>query len=111
SQKNELGSFAPTESHEIQALYVTGDLPFKLVVQNTGVTSQGGSVGIYHSQTGRPILTVGDADADGRIDVLTYAVLDAEGETVIEVVDYEADGQSDLRANFQDGHFEIWHLD
>jgi hypothetical protein len=27
------------------------------------------------------------------------------------IVDYEADGQPDMRINFKDHYFEIWHVD
>jgi hypothetical protein len=73
--------------------------------------SLGGGIAIFHRDAGTPMLSVGDRDGDGRIDVLTYSVVDAEGESVLDVVDYEADGQPDFRMHFKEGFFEIWHID
>jgi hypothetical protein len=71
----------------------------------------GGGAGIFHRISGEPMLSIGDPDGDGRIDVLTYSVLDMNGKAVLEVIDYEADGQADMRIHFKDKFFEIWHLD
>ncbi len=56
------------------------------------------------------MLSFGDQDGDGRIDFLEYNVLDENGDRSTLIIDYEADGQADLRAYFQAGYFEIWHL-
>ena len=73
--------------------------------------STGGGVGIFHRKSGQPMVTVGDRDGDGLVDILTYAVLDETGEIVLDVVDYEADGQPDMRVNFKEHYFELWHID
>jgi hypothetical protein len=71
--------------------------------------SNGGGVLIRHRESRQPLLSVGDRDGDGRIDLLTYSVYAAGGEYVLEVIDYEADGQADMRIHFKDNFFEIWH--
>jgi hypothetical protein len=73
--------------------------------------SLGGGIAIFHRDAGTPILSAGDRDGDGRIDILTYAVVDPDGELLLDVVDYEADGQPDFRMHFKEGYFEIWHID
>lgn len=73
--------------------------------------SLGGGVAIFHRDTGEPMLSVGDVDGDGSIDVLTYSVFDASGVHLLEVIDYEADGQPDMRIHFKERYFEIWHID
>jgi hypothetical protein len=71
--------------------------------------SKGGGVLIAHRDSGKPLLTAGDTDGDGRIDVLTYSVYDEGGGHVLDVIDYEADGQADMRIHFRDNFFELWH--
>jgi len=73
--------------------------------------SLGGGIAIFHRDAGTPMLSAGDRDGDGRIDIVTYGVVDADGESVLDVVDYEADGQPDFRMHFKEGYFEIWHID
>lgn len=57
------------------------------------------------------MLTVDDTDGDGLIDILTYAALDESGRTVLDVVDYEVDGQLDMRLSHRAGSLEIRHVD
>ena len=39
------------------------------------------------------------------------ALIDRDGDIVIDVIDYEADGQPDFRINFKESYFEVWHID
>lgn len=55
------------------------------------------------------MLTVADENGDGRIDVLTYSVLNDDGEAIRDVIDYDANGQADLRIHFDEDFAEIWH--
>jgi hypothetical protein len=57
------------------------------------------------------MLSAADRDGDGRIDVLEYYVVDEKGEPVMSVVDYEADGQWDMRIHYKEHYFEIWYGD
>jgi hypothetical protein len=98
---------------ELKHLSVTSPDLFQIVVGvgNRDGKPDGGGAGIFHRVSGEPMLSIGDIDGDGRIDVLTYSVLDMNGKAVLEVIDYEADGQADMRIHFKDKFFEIWHLD
>lgn len=92
-------------------LQVTADQFFKVGVEKGRETPTSGGVAIFHRGTGQPMLSAGDRDGDGVFDVLTYTVVDAAGEPVVELVDYEADAQPDMRLHFKESYFEIWHLD
>jgi hypothetical protein len=94
-----------------QQLWVTADDVFKVVVEKGRSMSTGGGVGIFHRGTGYPMVSTADRNGDGLVDILTYAVLDENGKAILDVVDYEADGQADMRINFKDHYFELWHLD
>jgi hypothetical protein len=107
----ELGANVKPNGTRFQMLSVTAADVFKVSVEKGRPMSTGGGVGIFHRETGTPMVSIGDRDGDGRIDILTYAVLDANGQAVLDVVDYEADGQPDMRINFKDHYFEIWHVD
>lgn len=107
----ELGGDFKPDGTRFQVLSVTADNVFRVGVEKGRPMSTGGGVGIFHRDTGTPMVTVGDRNGDGRIDVLTYSVLDENGKAVLDVVDYEADGQADMRVNFRDHYFEIWHID
>jgi len=107
--RNLRANFEPTDDL-VQLVTVTADGTFRVTIEKgRPASSEGGGVGIFHCETGTPMLSVNDRDGDGRIDVLTYAVLDEGGERVLDVIDYEADGQADVRLNFKEAVFEIWH--
>ena len=108
----ELGrNLAPT-GKQMAMLNVTADGTFTVGIERgrEGM-SLGGGFAIFHRASGTPMLSAGDRDGDGRIDIVTYGVVDADGKPVIDVVDFEADGQPDFRINFAEHFFEIWHLD
>ena len=107
----ELGVNFKPNGTRFQALSVTADDVFKVTIEKGRPMSTGGGVGIFHRDTGTPMVTVGDRNGDGLVDILTYAVLDENGQAVLDVIDYEADGQPDMRINFRDHYFEIWHID
>ena len=107
----ELGANFKPNGTRFQMLSVTADDVFKVGIEKGRSMSTGGGVGIFHRDTGTPMVTVGDRNGDGLVDMLTYAVLDENGQAVLDVVDYEADGQADMRINFKEHYFEIWHID
>lgn len=107
----ELGANFKPSASRFQVLSVTADDVFKVGIEKGRPMSTGGGVGIFHRETGTPMVSISDRNGDGRIDILTYAVLDESGQAILDVVDYEADGQPDVRINFRDHHFEIWHVD
>lgn len=107
----ELGANLRPSGNRFQLLSVTGDGMFNVTIEKGRPMSTGGGLGIFHRESGTPMLSAADADGDGRIDVLTYAVLDENGKAVLDVVDYEADGQPDMRLHFKDGYSEIWHAE
>ena len=107
----ELGAGFKPNGTRFQMLSVTADDVFKVGIEKGRSMSTGGGVGIFHRETGKPMVAISDRDGDGRIDILTYSVLDESGQAALDVVDYEADGQPDMRINFKDHYFEIWHVD
>lgn len=111
AQVKELDAALTHDGNEMQLLSVTAADVFKVTIEKGRPMSAGGGVGIFHRKAGTPMLAVADGNNDGRIDSLEYSVLGIDGETLLTVVDYEADGQSDLRISFENGYFEIWHID
>ena len=108
----ELGRTLEPTGKQMALLSVTASDMFDVGVERgRDGMSLGGGVAIFHRDSGAPMLNAGDRDGDGRIDILTYTVVDAQGEAVLDVVDYEADGQPDFRLNFKEHFFEIWHID
>ncbi len=57
------------------------------------------------------MLSLGDSDGDGSLDLLTYSKVDKDGKVLLDVIDYEADGQPDLRIKFAEQYAELWHVD
>jgi hypothetical protein len=90
-------------------LFASADGLFQVAVEKGRQSPTSGGVAVFHRETGQPMLSVGDTDGDGIFDVLEYSVLDEYGEGLLTVIDYEADGQPDLRMNFAEEYNEIWH--
>jgi hypothetical protein len=111
SQRSPVGPETATEGREIEALIVTGNVPFEVNVADGTSTTRGSGIGVSHAMSGRSMMTMSDQDGDGQMDILTYSVIDAEGAASVQVIDYELDGQPDVRLHFPDGSLEIWHLD
>ena len=111
SQNKELGADFRPSGNQFESVIVTGDNIFKVAVEKGRPMSTGGGLAIFHRSAGTPMLSVGDKNGDGRIDVLSYSVVGEDGQTIREVVDYDADGQANLRIHFDEGYAEIWHLD
>ena len=109
SQNKELTADLEYTGEQFEGVVVTADNIFKVAVEKGRSMSTGGGVGIFHRATGTPLLSVGDQDGDGRLDVLTYTVVGEDGQAIRDVIDYEADGQSDLRIHFAEKYVEIWH--
>ena len=64
-------------------------------------TSRGETgLSIFQKGTGKPYLSLLDVDSDGVADLLTYEVLDAEGQRLMSVEDYGMDGQIDLKIDY-----------
>jgi len=82
---------------QFESLEVSAADVFRVSVEKGRPTLTGGGVGIFHRETGSPMLTAADRNGDGLLDLLTYAVLDESGNAALEVVDYAADGQPDMR--------------
>jgi len=61
---------------------------------------------VYHSKTNEPIISTGDLDGDGKLDGLTYYVMDKNGKALMEIIDYGMDG-SDIRHHFDPKYSEI----
>jgi hypothetical protein len=112
SQARELDRNLEPSGNQFQMMFVGAADMFRVAIENgrPGM-SLGGGIGVFHRESGKPMMSFGDVDGDGRIDVLEYYVLDENGDTTISVTDYELDGQPDLRVNFAEQYFEIWHAD
>lgn len=111
SRNNELGIDLKPNGHQFDSLMISADDIFNVAVEKGRPLSSGGAVGILHRDSGASMLSAGDQNGDGRLDILTYAVLNEEGSVVREVVDYDADGQADLRVHFDQAYAELWHRD
>jgi hypothetical protein len=57
------------------------------------------SVGVFQAGTCSPYLQLGDRDADGVFDLLTYSALSEDGENLVDVEDYGMNGQPDFILN------------
>ena len=107
----ELGRDLEPNGNEFRMISVDADDMFRVAVEKgrPGM-SLGGGIGIFHGESGVPMMSFGDRDGDGRIDILDYLVLDEKGERALSVTDYELDGQPDIRIHWKEGYFEIWHI-
>jgi len=99
------------KGNRFQLLSVAAPGVFRTLVEKGRPSSQGGSSGIYHRDTGEQMLGAWDSDGDGRLDGVEYSTMDENGKPRLHVIDYEADGQLDLRMHLDDGYTEIWHVD
>jgi hypothetical protein len=111
AELEQLGATFEHDGTRFQALSVTADGVFRVGIEKGRPMSTGGGVGIFHRGTGTPMVSLADRNGDGLVDILTYAVLDENGTAILDVVDYEADGQPDMRINSKDHYFELWHID
>jgi hypothetical protein len=107
----ELGSTLRPNGARFQMLSVTADGVFKVGIEKGRAMSTGGGVAVFHRESGWPMVSLGDRNGDGAVDILTYSVLDENGAAVLDIVDYEADGQPDMRMNFEEHYSELWHID
>ena len=111
SEVGELGADLKPNGIRFQMLSVTADGTFRASVEKGRSISAGGGVAIFHRDSGQPLLSTGDSDGDGSLDALSYATVDQDGKVLVQVTDYEADGQPDIRINFAESYVELWHLD
>ncbi|HET6725191.1 MAG TPA: hypothetical protein VFH85_04230 [Gammaproteobacteria bacterium] len=72
-----------------------GDNNFGIVVQDR--------------KTGGIVLTAGDSDGDGHLDQLRYTALDKAGSPVVEITDFDMDGQADFRMYFDKRPAQLWY--
>ena len=107
-----LGRDLEPSGSPFQMMSVSASDMFRVSIENgrPGM-SLGGGIGVFDGETGTPIISFGDRDGDGRVDILDYTVLNEDGEEILSVTDYEFDGQPDLRIHWQESYFEIWHVD
>jgi hypothetical protein len=107
----ELGADFRPNGNRFQVLHVSAPGVFLVTVEKGRSSSQGGGAAILHRDSGAPMLSASDADGDGLLDGVSYSRMDENGKTLLTVIDYEADGQADLRMHFADSFTEIWHSD
>lgn len=110
SDNAELGLDFQPNGNRFQLLEITSPGVFRTMVEKGRPSgSLGGSTGAFHRDSGEPLFSAWDADGDGRLDGIQYSAVDEKGKTQVTVIDYDADGQSDLRLHSDYG--EIWHVD
>jgi hypothetical protein len=110
--QSELGRDFRPNGNSFDYLEITANEIFRVGVEKGRAMSAGGSVGAYHRDTGKPMFVAADENGDGLIDLISYYVLDESGKNnVLNVIDYEADGQADMRINFAESYWEMWHGD
>lgn len=107
----QLGADFKPDGTRFEMLNISADGVFRVAIEKGRPQSSGGGLAIFHRDSERPILSVGDADGDGALDGLSYAKVDKDGKAILEVIDYEADGQPDMRIHFVDHYSELWHAD
>jgi hypothetical protein len=111
SDNAELGADLRPNGNRFQLLSVSAPGAFRAVVEKGRPSSQGGGTALLHRDSGEPMLSASDADGDGLLEGVTYSKMDENGKTLLTVIDYEVDGQADLRIHFADGFTEVWHVD
>ena len=111
SRNEQLGADFKPDGTRFEGLNVSADGVFRVAMEKGRPQSSGGGLAIFHRDSGWPILSVGDSDGDGALDGLSYATVDKDGKVILEVIDYEADGQADMRIHFVDHYSELWHAD
>ena len=109
SRNKEFGESLKSTGNEFNSLFIDSDGTFSVGIENGRPMSTGGGLAIFHKDSGEPMLSVGDSDGDGKLDGLTYTVVEAKGEAVLSVTDYDVDGQPDVRLRRKDQFAEIWH--
>lgn len=109
SQNRELGLDFKPNGQEMQMLLIEADDIFTVVVEKGRDMSTGGGVGIFHRDSKTPMVSLGDTTGDGQIDALSYTVVNEQGAAVVDVVDYGADGQADMRVHYGEGLVELWY--
>lgn len=91
-------------------LIIDSDSTFKVTLEKGLTQSKGGGLALYNRRSGIPMMAAVDQDGDGRLDFVAYTVTDEAGEGVLEVFDYDVDGQADVRIH-KDHYSEIWRAD
>jgi hypothetical protein len=79
-----------------------------------GIDRGAGTIGvaIVDARTQENLLSVGKRDSQGRLDSLRYTVVDDAGNPQLEVIDYEMDGQADVRMHYgSPSYAEVWYAD
>jgi hypothetical protein len=107
----ELGANLRPNGTRFQMLEVSSPGTFRVGIENGRPMSTGGGLALFHRDSGAPLLSVGDSDGDGALDILTYSKVDQDGKAILDVIDYESDGQADFRIHFVDSYMEVWHVD
>jgi hypothetical protein len=107
----ELGPDLKPNGNVFQLATVTADGLFRVTVEKGRSISAGGGLAVVQRGTGQVMLSVADADGDTVLDSLSYSKVDRTGRILSTVVDYEADGQPDLRLDFDSKRTEFWHGD
>ena len=100
----------PTEAR-FQWLSVNVPGSFGVLVEKGRDISAGGGLVVTHARTREILLSVGDPNADGRLENLRYYKVDEAGKAILEVEDYDVDGQPDFRLNLVEHTMELWHAD
>ena len=111
SDNAELGRDFGPNGNRFQVLEIASPGVFRMMVEKGRPSSLGGSTGVYHRDSGQQMLGTWDADGDGRLDGVEYSTVDENGKARLTVIDYEADGQLDMRMHSDEGYAEIWHVD
>ena len=107
----QLGADLKPNGNEFRSAIVSAPGAFKTqVVSGIAPTVENG-VSIYQRDSGTPLLSLSDVNGDGRPDLLSYSNVDANGQVTMSSTDYDMDGQPDIRINFSEHYFEIWHAD
>ena len=66
-------------------------------------------LGVFQKGTGKPYLTLLDTDSDGVVDLLTYYVLDADGNELMSIEDFGMDGQADFKIDFVSDVVQVFY--